>query len=89
MRKYQLVFYTKALRQLAKLDFFTQKRIQAYLNRHVHDSEDPRAHGKELTEMASGFWRYRIGDYRVICEIHDGVCEVIAMQIGHRSKIYS
>jgi mRNA interferase RelE/StbE len=87
--KYQLLFTVKAQRELSKLDTYAQKRIQAYLNNNISESEDPRAHGKALTDNLSGYWRYRIGDYRIVCEIRDNVCEVIAVKIGHRSKIYS
>ncbi|MDR1068879.1 MAG: type II toxin-antitoxin system RelE/ParE family toxin [Clostridiales Family XIII bacterium] len=87
--KYQLFFTAKAKKDLSKLDAYTQKKIQAYLNNNVSGSENPKAHGKALSENLSGYWRYRIGDYRVICKIHDDVCKVFAVNIGHRSKIYS
>jgi mRNA interferase RelE/StbE len=86
---YRLRFNKSALKQLKKLDPFVQKKIYDYLLVKVDNSEDPRIFGKELTGELSGSWRYRIGDYRVICHIDDNYCEVLAMKIGHRSKVYS
>jgi mRNA interferase RelE/StbE len=86
---YRLVFEISAQRQLKKLDPYTQKKIRQYLDKNVDGSDDPRSHGKMLAESLSGYWRYRAGDYRIICLIRDDVCEVVAVQIGHRSRIYS
>ncbi|MBQ3396379.1 MAG: type II toxin-antitoxin system RelE/ParE family toxin [Synergistaceae bacterium] len=49
---------------------------------------DPRQRGKALTGTRSGQWRYRAGDYRIICEIRDDVFVVLVLEIGHRSNIY-
>jgi mRNA interferase RelE/StbE len=86
---YRLIFTKKAMKQMASLDRYVQKKIQDYLNKNVSNSADPRQHGKGPSENLAGYWRYRIGDYRVICRIEDNVCEVIAVNIGHRSKVYS
>ena len=50
--------------------------------------ENPRVHGKGLVENKSGQWRYRIGDYRVICEIKDEEIIILVLEIGHRREIY-
>ena len=50
--------------------------------------EDPRAHGKGLTANLPGRWRYRIGDYRVLCEIRDNDLVVLAIEVGHRCEVY-
>lgn len=85
---YALSFTRKAYKQFSKFDGYTQKKIQTYLNKYVADSEDPRQVGKPLSENLAGYHRYRIGDYRVICEIHDDTCRVVAVVVGHRSRIY-
>jgi mRNA interferase RelE/StbE len=85
---YTLSFSQKAYKQFSKLDKYTQKRIQEYMNKYVAGSEDPRQKGKPLSENLAGYHRYRIGDYRVICEINEGVCEIVAVAVGHRSRIY-
>jgi mRNA interferase RelE/StbE len=87
--KYRLVWSVKAQKQFRRLDKSVQRYIDAWLIKNVDGSKNPRRSGKALSENLSGFYRYRIGDYRVICEIHDKICEVIAVSVGHRSKIYS
>ena len=47
-----------------------------------------RQHGKGLTANRSGQWRYRIGDYRLICEIKDNELIILALSVGHRREIY-
>jgi mRNA interferase RelE/StbE len=86
---YKLVWHPKAQKQFRKLDKSVQRYIDAWLVRNVDGAGDPRRKGKPLAENLSGFYRYRIGDYRMICEIRDDVCEVLAIHVGHRSKIYS
>jgi mRNA interferase RelE/StbE len=87
--KYTLFFSDAADNELSRLDNSVRLRIVTWLIKNVDGCTDPRQHGKGLTANLSGYWRYRIGDYRVICEIHDDVCEVIAVTDGHRSKIYA
>ncbi|MDR2196891.1 MAG: type II toxin-antitoxin system RelE/ParE family toxin [Coriobacteriales bacterium] len=86
---YQLKWHKAALRQFKKLDASVQRYIDVWLTKNVDGSSNPRRTGKSLTKDLSGYWRYRVGDYRVICEINDDACIVIAIKIGHRSKIYS
>ena len=62
--------------------------IVAWMAKNVDGCEDPRAHGKCLTANRSGQWRYRVGDYRVLCEIRDDELIVLAVEIGHRRSVY-
>lgn len=62
--------------------------IKKYLEERIAVSDNPRLCGKALTSNLSGLWRYRIGDYRVIAEIQDDSLIILAVKIGHRSKIY-
>ena len=62
--------------------------VLAWLLKNVDGCEDPRAHGKGLTANRSGKWRYRVGDYRILCEIKDEELVVLAIEIGHRRDIY-
>lgn len=71
-----------------KLDRSVQRKIDLWLTKHVDGSENPRAFGKGLSANRTGYWRYRIGDYRVICRIYDDVLEIIAVHAGHRSNVY-
>ena len=70
-----------------KLDQQVLRRIKAYLDE-VCELEDPRSRGKGLSADLAGYWRYRIGDYRVIMEIRDSVLVIVAIGLGHRSDIY-
>ena len=72
---------------LAKLDRSTAKMIQGQL-RAIEGLEDPRSRGKGLTGRLSGLWRYRIGDYRVICDILDRELVVLVIELGHRRSVY-
>lgn len=56
--------------------------------KNIERSENPRLHGKGLIENRTGQWRYRIGDYRVICEIKDDEIIVLILDVGHRRNIY-
>jgi mRNA interferase RelE/StbE len=54
----------------------------------LSQTENPRQRGKPLTEDLAGMWKYRIGDYRLICDLHDAGLVVLIVKAGHRSKIY-
>lgn len=71
-----------------KLDRYTQKMLKAWIVKHLEGCSNPRAIGKSLTANRSGQWRYRIGDYRLICEIHDDELIILALTVGHRREIY-
>ena len=75
-------------KEFRKLDIYTQKLVKAWIDKHLEGCSDPRATGKALTADLNGLWRYRTGDYRLICSIEDGRLVVIALSIGHRSDIY-
>lgn len=77
-----------AEKALAKLDRQTAKRITGFLRERVAGSDDPRQSGKALSGPLAGLWRYRVGDYRIICEVKDGQLVVLVVTIGHRSDIY-
>ncbi len=77
-----------AARQLAKPDKPTAKLITSWLRRNIDGCDDPRAHGKPLRGNLSGAWRYRVGDYRVLCEIQDGKMVALAVEVTHRGEVY-
>lgn len=56
--------------------------------RWIAASENPRAKGKALTGSLAGLWRYRVGDYRIICRLDDAELTVLVLRIGHRSNVY-
>lgn len=75
------------MRALRKLDKPAARRIRDAL-KEISDLDDPRSRGKALTGDMAGFWRYRVGDYRVICSIEDGALIVLVVDVGHRKDIY-
>lgn len=85
---WHLEFSKRADKQLSKMDPGTRRVIVAWLLKNIDGCADPRAHGKGLTANRSGQWRYRIGDYRVLCEIRDNDLVVLAIEIGHRRDVY-
>lgn len=81
--------YTQtALKGLLAIDKKHAREIKKYLEERIAVADNPRFFGKALTSNLSGLWRYRIGDYRVIAEIQDDSLIILAVKIGHRSKIY-
>jgi len=76
-----------AKKQFIKLDKSVQKRIKKYLEE-VATLENPRSRGKCLVSNLSGYWRYRIGDYRIICQVKDDALLIDVVFLGHRKKIY-
>lgn len=75
-------------KEFKKLDRYTQRILKSWMEKHLIGCEDPRATGKGLTANLAGLWRYRIGDYRLICEIEDEELVILTLTVGHRSEIY-
>ncbi len=82
--------YTEtALKQLRKVDRPTARRLLDFLDERVAAQADPRSQGKALHGASlAGLWRYRVGDYRIICAIQDATLVVLVVQIGHRREVY-
>ena len=76
-------------KEFKKLDKYTQQMIKSWIVKYLQNCEDPRAHGKGLTANKSGQWRYRIGDYRLLCLIQDQELIILALPVSHRRDIYS
>lgn len=82
---YQVGFAPAALRQLRKLDPQARRRIEAAIELL---SDDPRPPAARMLVNSDGAWRVRVGDYRVIYEIHDDELLVLVLAAGHRREIY-
>ncbi len=76
-------------REFKKLDKSIQRLIKAWIDKNLTNTSEPCMHGKSLSGDKIGQWRYRIGDYRMLCEIQDDKLIILALSVGHRSKIYS
>ena len=77
-----------AKKQLRKLDRAAARRIVDFMDERVARSDDPRGIGKALKGPLGDLWRYRVGDFRVICDIQDKVLTVLVLQIGNRREVY-
>ncbi|MCM1267519.1 MAG: type II toxin-antitoxin system RelE/ParE family toxin [Bacteroidales bacterium] len=75
-------------REFKKLDRYTQRMIKGWIEKNLTGTEDPRQHGRGLTADRSGQWRYRIGDYRLICHIDDNRLIILALSVGHRREVF-
>jgi len=81
-------FDRAALSELRRLDPVAARRIVEYLRERISPSQDPRRFGKALRGERANFWRYRVGDYRIICQIDDKRSTVVVLAAGHRREIY-
>lgn len=86
--KYSVETTARFDKEFKKLDKYTQKMIKSWIVKNLVDSDNPRLHGKGLTANRNGQWRYRIGDYRIICEIEDDRLVILALSVGHRREVY-
>jgi mRNA interferase RelE/StbE len=77
-----------AQKQLGKLDKPVARRILGWLDDRIEGCKDPRHFGEPLKGDLAGLWRYRVGDFRIVCEIQDDRLVVLALSVGHRREIY-
>jgi len=76
-------------RALSKLDRQQAKRILKFLSDRIEKLGDPRSIGKALHGSRLGeFWKYCVGDYRLICKIQDDRLVVLVLHVAHRKKVY-
>ena len=86
---WRVEFEDAALKELAKLDKPVARRILAFLRERVAVLDDPRSVGEALKGSKLGeFWKYRVGDYRVIANIEDGALRVLVLKVGNRREVY-
>lgn len=79
----------QAIKELAKLDKPMARRITKFLRERVALLDDPRSIGEALKGSRLGeFWKYRVGDYRVICSIEDGELCILVIRVGNRKEVY-
>lgn len=81
-------FDERALKELRKLGKQAQREIVTYLDERVAGDADPRRFGKALKADLAGLWRYRVGSYRILCQIRDNELYVLVVAVGHRRDIY-
>ena len=79
-------FTPAAARELKKIGPENSRRILRFLREKA--GNDPRAHGKPLRGALREFWRYRVGDYRILARLEDARVLILVVRIGHRKEIY-
>jgi len=86
---WRIEFDRAAERELGKLDPQVAKRILLFLHERVANLDDPRSIGEALKGSRLGdFWKYRVGDYRLISSIEDGALRILVVKIGNRREVY-
>lgn len=86
---WKIEFSEASLRQLMKLDKTVARRIVEFMEHRVARLEDPRGLGEALKGSRLGsYWKYRVGDWRVICDIHDQQVVVQVVRIGNKREVY-
>lgn len=84
---YTIRFTPKAAKQVRKLDSATAKRIRDFLEQKLSQLDNPRQLGKKLVDEE--FWRYRVGDYRILTNIDDDQILILIVEVAHRREVYN
>lgn len=85
---YKLVLSDEVLKQLKKMDKHVGLMLAKDMKKKLDGLANPRQQGKALTGQYKGLWRYRVGDYRIICDIVDDELIILALEVGHRKEVY-
>jgi mRNA interferase RelE/StbE len=86
---WRVEFAKGAQKDLSKLDAPGRGRVLRFLSERIESSDDPRNLGQALKGPVIGrYWKYRVGDHRIICDLHDGLFLVLVVAIGHRREVY-
>jgi len=85
---WKIEFATSAEKELTKLDKAVIRRILGFLYERLAKADNPRSLGKALKGPLGEYWKYRVGDYRVVCDIQDREIMILVVRVRHRSKVY-
>ena len=88
LKTWRIEITRTAEKQITKLDRLAQKSIQHFLRERLKSADDPSQYGKALQGEKRGLGRYRVGDYRLICDIQDARITILVLEIGHRKEVY-
>ncbi len=89
MMTWTVEFDNRARKELRKLDANIQKQLLELLNQNLAGDIDPREKGSALKGKFRGLWRYRMGDYGIVCQIRDREIVVLILRIAHRKEVYN
>jgi mRNA interferase RelE/StbE len=87
-RNWRVEISRTAEKQIQKLNRTAQESLIRFLRERVQPADNPRQLGRPLHGDKGGLWRYRMGDYRLICDIQDERITVLAVRVGHRKDVY-
>ena len=85
---YAVVYSKTAARELKKLDVPTAGLVYGWIEKNLVECDNPRQHGKPLVGNKKGYWRYRVGAYRIIADIQDEVVKIEIVNVAHRRSVY-
>lgn len=85
---YKVVYEKKAIKSLSKIDKSQQILIISWIEKNLVGTDDPKRYGKVLKGNLKEYWRYRIGNYRVLADIDDKQIKIFIFNLGHRKEIY-
>lgn len=85
---YSVEYSKEAQKILKKMDRSAAQRIVVWMRDRVNNCENPRLWGEALVGEFSGLWKYRIGTFRLVCEIQDDKLMVLVVELGHRKEVY-
>ena len=86
--KYTVVFDAKALKTLDAVDKMQSRLILAWIDKNLNGTKDPRVLGNPLKGKLSSYWRYRVGQYRILVELLDKELVIVIITIGYRKDFY-
>lgn len=85
---WRIEFTRRARKELSRIHPDDARRILRFVRESLHATDDPRRYGKPLRGRNSELWRYRIGDYRLVCHLQDERLLVLVVRVGHRREVY-
>ena len=88
MMSYEVQFSDRAKKSLKQIDRYQAKIIVSWVEKNLVGCDNPRLHGKALVGNKSGYWRYRVGAYRLIAEIDDYRIKIDIVNVAHRRDVY-
>ncbi len=86
--KYKVVYEKKAIKSLSKIDKGQQNIILGWIEKNLVATDDPKKHGKALKGNLKEYWRYRVGNYRIVADINNDEIIIIILNVSHRKDIY-
>jgi mRNA interferase RelE/StbE len=88
MKGWQIEISRTAAKQITKLHRGAQESILTFMRERLSRADNPRQWGKALVGEKRGLWRYRVGDYRLICDIQDVKIRILVLELGQRKDVY-